>query len=144
MWKWVDLNDKVKLLVEDADMRVYGFVFSDGFSFKARMIRDKIYFKNEPGDYDRIMAARRDAVGDRMPNSWEEGMRMLENVFGLINVPKQDAQKPADVMQILAKIKDLTLYGKLEIVLKIEYVNPPVPEKKEEPKPEAPQAEVKA
>lgn len=136
-YSWEIYPGDVNVLIRDGT-EALAFVYASIAGTKARVLRSPYHLTgNKQEDYDQITTVGRDALPDNPRfRTVADGKAAIEKFLGLLE-GHFHPDDPKDVMQFLAKIKDLTVFGKIEIVLKIEYVNPPQPAPKVEEKKDA-------
>lgn len=103
------------LLVDEDKKQMLGFVCSvdnRNKSFKVRRFDEEHFYDNEEALPD-FRGWMRTAICDNTPTILE-GKKALEAYFGVLEI------KEGEVMKILAQMKNLEVFGKIEIVLKVE------------------------
>ena len=125
MLEWIDGVEGF-VLRDNEVFIAQAFVIPYRDHFKARKIKDIITYRDNL-DWAKLMAVNRQTVfgpNRENPRNLEEGKQFIERDLGIVVGPNKEKMM-GDVMSILAKIKDFEVHGRIELIIKVEYVNPP-------------------
>jgi hypothetical protein len=121
MAKWIDGHDNEMYLVDPEKMLILGYVMNRRGEWISRKLTvPALYVENAPiifGGWARVLVGINHATKEGAMKQLQEDLKIFEIDY---------AAGEANILKILAQMKNVEIFGKLEVVIRIEGL-PPAP-----------------
>lgn len=124
-YQWVKTNDGAEILVNIENKKVYAYI-SNFSSLKVRIFNSPRVYKDleilKAEDWRNPIGSRHSPDGDY--NDVESGKNAIEKELKIVIIEEKQ-----DILKFLAKLQNVEVFGKIELVIRIEGWNPDKEEK---------------